>query len=128
MGRQNKKPQLAGKEKYFKLCVMEFIDFFHLNDFDITIDSYETDDAQACCSFYPLEDGAQSLGIYYVKKIILEADEREIRRIAFHEVCEGLLSELQQLSRSRFILEREIAAATHRVIRRMESCILPRIK
>ena len=47
----------------------------------------------------------------------------EIEKCAFHEVWEVILHELHECALSRFVTEREIIAATHQIIRRVENTL-----
>jgi len=53
----------------------------------------------------------------------LPLNNKEIRRCAFHEVCELLLGNLRDIAGSRFILEREIDEQVHIIIRTLENVI-----
>ena len=48
----------------------------------------------------------------------------EVRRSAFHEVCETLTSQLVALAESRFVSQDEISVANHYIIRILENFML----
>lgn len=118
--------------EYFKERVNHyFFNVFHLYDFELEIVEEEGDESyRARTYWYPVEDGAGSITIAYAKEWINEKDLKldEIDKIAFHEVVEALLSELNQLIRSRFVSRKDIPNAIHRVVRRLENTIFNYIK
>ena len=52
-------------------------------------------------------------------------DRHEISKVAFHEVCEGMLAELGAMA-ERYVVQGEVARATHGVIRRLENVVFER--
>lgn len=114
------------KIKYFKQCVYKWIKYFELTDFEIYIDETNIDDCRASCHWHHLDEGAQQLTILFSKQWIKNkyTCKEEIETVAFHEVCECLLSEINQLCRERFVQRREVTTAIHRIIRRLENSIL----
>ena len=50
----------------------------------------------------------------------------EIKKTAFHEVCELLLSRIRIIAKSRFINEDEIDEEIHNIIRILENTIFPK--
>ena len=53
----------------------------------------------------------------------LEPNKHEIRRVAFHEVCELLLARLDTEAKYRFAVEDNINEARHAVIRTLEHVV-----
>lgn len=107
----------------FKKCVRRYIEIFGLRDYEVFIDEQLNSNVRASCSWHDMNDGAQQLSIFYSKQWIEDEkrNNKEIDKVAFHEVCEGLLSEINNLCYERFIQEREVRTAIHRIIRRLEN-------
>lgn len=119
------------KVKYFKERVnYYFFGVFKLVDFNLSI--YEQIEAGVMASTYwhPIESGSGMISICYSKDWIesRELNKESIDIVAFHEVLEALLSEMQELAISRFISKKDIPNAVHRVIRRMENIVYPLVK
>ena len=116
---------------YFKKRVKYyFFEVFHMYDYELDLTEQNSDFAKATTYWYPIEDGQGKIEICYTKTWLNDIDTKldEIDKTAFHEVCETILSELQQISRARFITEKDIPNAVHRVIRRFENIIFPMFK
>ena len=125
------KDELIKRIKWFSDSVnYYFFDVFHLYEFELTIDSHASKDIRGCCFWCDIQDGAGMMSICYSTDWIQseKTTYEEIEKVAFHETWEAILSELQELSLSRFIFEKDIPNAAHRVIRRMENIIFPMVK
>ena len=115
--------------KYFTSRVNHyFFDVFKMHDYELTISEQNKGGTRASTYWHDLESGAGMITIAYSKYFISTTDKKEIDIVSFHEVWEAILSELQELAERRFISKKDISAATHRVIRRMENIIFPMIK
>ena len=125
------KDHLKINAEYFKDRVnYYFFDVFRLFEYELEIDEQEDDDARSSIYWHKMKVGAQMVTICYTRNWLcnLETTKKEIDKVAFHEVCEALLSELGEMAHERYISEREITASTHRIIRRLENIILPLVK
>jgi len=120
------------KIEYFKERVKYyFFDFFHLYELELQIEPQEELGTKATTYWHHIDDGACQITICYTNEDWIQRDDltkEEIDRTAFHEVCESLLYELRELITRRFISEREVPNAVHRVIRRLENTVFERIK
>ena len=121
------------KEKYFIDAVNFFIDFFGLHDYEIDISARETeDDACAYCEGYNLSlvDSPRRYSIFYNPRWVESAEKTEIQRSAFHEILELQIYYLRQLASNASIIiaDREIDNECHRIIKRLENKIFPKIK
>lgn len=112
------------KVRYF------FFDIFKLYDYELSIISQTNISARASTYWHSIEEGAGIITIAYSNNWLFDkdTDKKEISLVAFHEVCEAILWELNSLASSRFVEEREIPNAVHRIIRRMENIVYPLIK
>ena len=124
---------MTKKEKisYFEKRVnYYFFDFFKLQHFELHIFRKDDDDSRGSSGWHAWDVGAGQVSIFYNKEWIADKEtlNNEIDKVAFHEVCECLLSELNELIRTRFIEENIIAHAIHRVIRTLEGTVYPLIK
>lgn len=107
-----------------------FFDVFKLYDYELSIISQVNIGARATTYWHSIEEGAGMITIAYSENWLFDedTDKKEISLVAFHEVCEALLWEINSLATSRFIEKREIPNAIHRIIRRMENIVYPLIK
>lgn len=107
-----------------------FFDVFHMYEFELEICCDDNSSAKSTTLWYPIEEGAGQITIAYANEWLNDEDTtlEEIDKTAFHEVCEALLWELQALCHGRFIMEKDIPNAVHRVIRRLENTIFNSIK
>jgi hypothetical protein len=118
------------KIKYFEKRVKYyFYDFFKLYELSLHICPQEKIGVRASSYWHELKDGAGLITICYTKAWLdcKDTTKAEIDEVAFHEVCESMLWELQELCKSRFICEKDIPNAVHRVIRRLENVVYPNI-
>ena len=103
--------------------VYRYIKMFNLGEYDVVIEPSDDKNIFGSCEWFDYEDGTQSIIISFSKPWFENAKEitrHEIKEVAFHEVCELLLSELNQIANERFIEKREITKAVHRIVRRLE--------
>lgn len=129
--KQSKNQYIEKNIKYFKERVnFYFHDFFKLSFLDLTIMSQNKGDAKASSYWHNINKGAMMVTICYSKHFVedKETTKEEIDKVAFHEVWECILSELQELVDTRTILERDLPNAVHRVIHIMENTVFPLIK
>jgi len=118
------------KENYFiERTKYYFFDIFKLYDYELSIEKDFDNDVRASTLYHNIADGTGMISIFYSTHWInsKKTFKEEIDVIAFHEVMEAILWELQSLSESRFIMPKDIPNAVHRVIRRFENIIHPLI-
>jgi hypothetical protein len=78
-------------------------------------------DKASCCFDIEAMSATITLSINWDNEVI---NEKEIRRVAFHEVFEGLiLGPLLVCAESRFVTPSEIRSNSHRIVRLMENTI-----
>ena len=104
----------------FKAESEKWIKTFGLIDWEVNYD-YDLDgDCRASCQ-------ADYVNRITINSISLEWAYKpkvaEIKRMAFHEVCELLLSPMRLVAEARFINEDELETARHSVIRVLENTI-----
>jgi len=86
------------------------VEFFH--------EQWEGENMAGCAA--NLSGAVASLCLYRDWKDIAVTNS-EIKRIAFHEVCELLVVRLEILAGARFVTKNEIIEARHGIIRRLEN-------
>ena len=101
--------------KYFGLLDWDVDFFFNKNE--------EEQGEQLAYCMTNLDGRAATLGLCH-NWHETQPTRKQINLVAFHEVCELLLSPLNTLSKERFITESRIDEARHSVIRRLENTIL----
>ena len=124
------KKQITRNIKLFEKSVnYYFFDVFKLYDYELTILDQINQNVRASCEWHFREHEQCQISIFYSQQWIEDENlkEDEIKLVALHEVCEALLSELQDICEKRYIKPMDITGATHRVIRRMENLIFPLI-
>ena len=96
-----------------------WIAYFGLLDWEVcyTHDG-DSDDARATC--YPDYEGRIAI-LTLGTKWTMKPENNEVKMIAFHEVCELLLSPLSLAADSRYTTKDTIIAAIHSIIRRLEN-------
>lgn len=116
--------------KYFKYRVKYYFEFFQLGDFELTFTETKDDDVRGEAWWHDFNTSSNVVTVCYNKKWInkKQTTREEIDKVAFHETIEILLSELQAVARERFIVDRDIVSATHRIIRRLENSVFKLIK
>lgn len=125
----NKKNRIERNINYFKERVRYyFFKVFHMYEYELELSEGNDEDIRACMRYHPIECGTGIIEISYSKSWVKgkKLSLNEIDKVAFHEVCEAILCELQQLISARFITEKDIPNAVHRVIRRLENVVYPR--
>ena len=124
--------QTADKIEYFKQRVNHyFFEVFKMVEFFLEIsEGTGLQDNRARTYWHDIETGSGMIQIEYQKEWIGDNSTtiEEIDKVAFHEVCEAMLWELDELIYSRFIQKKDIPNAKHRVIRRLENVFFPFIK
>lgn len=107
----------------FKKYCLEYQKFFGLTNFKFYFYfEYGNSGKHAIINCGELQDYIATFTFYedWGDEIV---DEKEIDKIAFHEVCHVLLVRLNAIANSRFITEDEIREAEHEIIRRLENSI-----
>jgi hypothetical protein len=111
--------------KLFKETAQYWIKRFGLTGWEIYIEHADDPEQEniAWCKVYTgasgLSNRTTTIGL---EKVWAENDVTplEIRKAAFHEVCELMFSRLEILAVERFVLRREIREEVHNLIRIME--------
>lgn len=101
--------------KYFGLLEWDIDFFFNKNEED------QGEELAYCIA--NLEGRAATLGLCHAWQET-KPNRKQLNLVAFHEVCELLLSPINILSKARFITESRIDEARHSIIRRLENTIL----
>ena len=117
--------QLTEKDfSIFKEEAKKWIDTFGLKDWDVTFDFSLLENSRAeCCVNWHGKAALITLGQFPRG----EMTQEDVRKSAFHEVCELLLSDMEFTALNEEILHAErklmTEVARHAVIRRMENSI-----
>ncbi len=119
--------KFAATEKDFEIFKEEgkkWVEFWGLKGWDIYW-KYETTGGLKYCAqcYIRLEERDVTMRLSNEKLWPEQPDEENIRRSAFHEVCELLLGRLGVINRSRFVTESESTEAEHEVISILENMI-----
>lgn len=121
------------KPKAFIDAVNFYIDFFGLHDVEIAVSGApdSTDSTLAFTESHELtyDDSPRCYEIFYTKNWIERTTEREVWRVAFHEVMEVMLFSLLKFATNRTLIvtDREVDDAAHAIIKRFENKIFPLI-
>jgi len=106
--------------KLFKYECKIWIEYFGLKEWDICYEHKETGDSKAECHFDILNLSADLvLSIDWEASII---NDLNIRQVAFHEVCELMLSKISSRMDEYFNAD-ENSKFIHEVIRRLENSV-----
>lgn len=118
------------KVKYFEERVRHyFFDVFKMAFFDLFVDKHEDKEEKEFCAMTYQSYGGAMISIFYYKTWIERKDlaKDEISHVAFHEVCEALLSDLIHCAQTRFVTYSEIDAARHRIINILENIVMEKL-
>jgi len=110
-------------KRHFKIFQKEallWVNEFGLNDWTIRFIHEDTPDALASCLS---DNDAHRAYIALSPEWDRKPTTKRLKREAFHEVIELLLSKMDYLARERFIDEKEIDIARHAVIASLENLI-----
>ena len=109
-------------KRHFKLfCdeVKKFIDIFGLVGWEVYFEHEQyLSNAQAVC--ITDQQGRTCTMALATEWVALKPTDLEVRRAAFHEVCELLLSRLNTFAKHRFVRESQIDEESHNLIRILE--------
>lgn len=109
----------------FKKECRKWIKFFGLFDWEVYYEHVELKEkAYATCH----TDMLGMVATFSFNKVVGTNIRDDIRRTAFHEVCELLISKLKIIAKCRFLSEDEITTANHEIIRRLENCVFDKLK
>jgi len=123
----NKKDKLV--DYFTKRVKYYFFEVFKLYDYELSIGPQTKIDVRASAYWHEIEVGAQMANICYsVEWLKDNPSKKEIDIVAFHECAEVLLSELQGLVNANHIKKGDLAAAVHRVVRRLENVVFEKFK
>jgi hypothetical protein len=109
-------------KRHFKLFrdeVLMFIDIFGLMGWEVYFEHKKyLSNVQAVC--ITNQQGRTCTIALSTEWIALKPTDLEVRRAAFHEVCELLLSRLNTFAKYRFVRESQIDEECHNLIRILE--------
>ena len=106
--------------KEFKAECEKWIDYFSLNDWDIYYRIDSDNDCRGACT----ADSISGIAIIgFGREFVGEPEKFEIKGVAFHEVCELLLSPMRILGENRYVTEEEMETERHRVIHILQNTI-----
>ena len=114
----------------FTRAVTEFRSFFGLLDWEIFSVLEEADEDLGSSRGWMrtnLEDRICVIGLSPDWEFSYLKNDREICKVAFHEVCELLLASLGALGSAKFC-SFEMNMAAHEVIRRLENSVFPLVE
>lgn len=106
--------------KYFIAEVQRWCRFFSIADYEVHVDDDGDCEHYADCT---ADVGNRYAIISVTKEWPVEPTNRQISRVAFHEVCELFLMELSVLAETRFIAQNSLEIARHRIIRTLENVV-----
>ena len=107
----------------FEAECRKWIDFFGMKDWDFFFyheDPVWTKDCRAACS---TDYCGKLASLFLSPEWSARPIKNEVKKVAFHEVCETLTSQLVALAESRFVCQDEINVANHYIIRVLENTI-----
>ena len=106
--------------KEFKAECEKWVGYFGIKDWEITYRSDNDGDCRGSCA----SDYASRIAIIALGREFSDIPERlEIKKVAFHEVCELLLSPLRLQGEDRFVTKNEMESSRHRIIRVLENTL-----
>lgn len=105
----------------FKKECQKWIEFFGLKDWDVWC-VHENVEGNLGSIVYDLLDKQATINLA-TDWGMTKPTTLEIRKTAFHEVCELLLARLGIYGKARFIKEVDFTEATHDIIRRLENSV-----
>ena len=107
----------------FEAECRKWIEFFGMKDWDFFF-YHEfpdwTDECRAACS---ANYTGKLASLFLSPKWNNRPRKNEVKKVAFHEVCETLTSQLVSLAQSRYVVQDEIDVANHTVIRILENTV-----
>ena len=109
-------------KRHFKVFCDEarkFMDMFGLAGWEVYFEhkKYLSNAVAVCVSNQQGRTCTMSLSTEWVE---LKPTDAEVRKAAFHEVCELLLSRLTGFAKDRFVRESQIDEESHNIIRTLE--------
>ncbi len=111
----------TGKRHFKVFCdeARKFIDIFGLAGWEVYFEhkKYLSTELAVCITDQQGRTCTISLSPEWVE---LKPTDLEIRKAAFHEVCELLLSRLNTFAKDRFVRESQIDEESHSIIRTLE--------
>lgn len=109
----------------FKRCATRWIEYFGLYEWRIYYEHKDISDKTFCRAWTDFESMTATLQLNSVFSV--EPKRAFLDLVAFHEVCELLLSHLSALAKTRFgVLSGDIEESKHRVIRILENAVWKR--
>ncbi len=121
-------PRIKTTEKHFEIFKIEaekWIRQFGLTEWEVYYSHSNLRGMKAQCKYNLTGRNATiSLSTEYVDDIIDYNIESDIKKSAFHEVCELLLGPLESMVEQRYALGADdVREETHRIIRRLENFV-----
>jgi len=107
----------------FKLECWKWVSYFGLLDWEFNFyHEFRNGDETVRGSCYASYTGRIAT-LYFSPKWDYKPEDSEIKKVAFHEVCEVLTAPLCVMAESRYVTPDEIEAANHYLIRTLENTI-----
>lgn len=110
-------------EKFKKHC-KKWIEFWNLYEWEIYFTHTANANARASC-WWDISGMIATIGLG--KEWGDKPEPYELSRVAFHEVCEVMLSLLTQLAQDEYS-ERKASRRSHTIIRRLENIVFEKFK
>ena len=110
--------------KLFKAECERWIGILGLRDWEAHFTHNEFDNSDRAGIHVNLNGRITTIGLN--KEQTSDFDDLDIRKWAFHEVCELLIGPLSVNARSRYINEDELEQSEHYIIRTLESVLFPK--
>ena len=107
----------------FKAECRKWVKYFGLLDWDVSYSNYREDGCRGSCS---ADFGGRLCTINLAKKWDYKPKKSELKRIAFHEVCELITAPLCIWAENRFSTQTAIDSANHYIIRILENTVFER--
>jgi len=106
--------------QYFVKDVQRWCRFFSIADYQVKVSEDDSEDVQGSC----WANVSNRVAVISINpEWDYEPTNKDISRVAFHEVCELLLMEFGTLAETRFVEQQSLEIARHRVIRTLENVI-----
>lgn len=106
---------------HFTNCVYDYVERFGLKDYELHVFVDDLEDNRGLCK-YEVHGRISSISVDYEFLFDDETTLDDIRKVAFHEVCELLLGDFGK-DMARMYSDEYIDIVTHRVIRRLENFV-----
>ena len=113
--------------KLFKRECEKWIDIFGLNGYEFRYShEYAADEESLADVIWEPVSRSVHIRLCENWSDSYKKDDLQVRICSFHEVLHVLIGKLSVLSKSRFILEREVEEEEHAIIRTLEKVLFPK--